>query len=179
MRALPLYVAVVVAALAALAAAVSAFSSVSSPAAPVVRAQFISPPMVLTHYGHVRSVARSRGRYELKFDPAFWLGGMTANRAAAEDGAIRPGEGVPNDYYIRDEGGRTLTFFLPARARVTMLTFSASQGTRSTRIPVAEFAQLVQGRNPKNRQLFARNLGYWMKIVDQDTIRSLDQQYRP
>ena len=53
MKALPLNVAVAVAALAALAAAVSAFSSVSSPALPAARAQFITPPTVLTHYGHV------------------------------------------------------------------------------------------------------------------------------
>jgi hypothetical protein len=175
MRALPVFVA----AAAAMAVAVAAFSSVSSPAAPATQAQFISPPSVLTHYGHVRAVTRRGRRYELKFDPAFWLAGMTANRAAAEDGAIRPAEGVPNDYYIRDEDRRTLTYVLSARARVTMLTYSTTQGTRSTRIPVGEFAQLVRGRNPRSRQLFAKNLGYWMRVVDDDTVRSLDQQYQP
>jgi hypothetical protein len=169
---------VVAAAIAALVAAVSAFSSGSSPAESSAAAQFASPPSVLAHYGHVRSATRKRTRYELKFDPAFWLGGVTANRAAVEDGRIRPGEGVPNDYYVRDESRRTLTYLVPANARVTMLTYSATRGIRSTRIPVAEFAQLVQGRNPKGRRLFSKDLGYWMRVAE-DTVRSLDQQYQP
>jgi hypothetical protein len=179
MKALPLQLWLVVAAvIAALVAAVSAFSSGSSPAESTAAAQFASPPSVLAQYGHVRSLTRKGARYELRFDPAFWLGGVTANRAAEEDGAIEPGERVPNDYYIRDERKRALTYLVPAKARVTVLTTGA-RGIRSTPVTVAELAQLVKGRNPKGRQLLGgRPFGVWIS-VDLDTVRSIDEQYRP
>jgi hypothetical protein len=173
-----LLVVVTVVALTALAAAVSALSSTSSPATPATSAQFFSPPRVLSHFGHIRSLTRKGARYELRFDPAFWLGGATANRAAEEDGVIQPGEGVPNDYYIRDERKRLLTYRVPANARVTVLT-TGSRGIRSTRIPAAELAQLVQGRNPKRRQLLGPGpFGVWISVA-LDTVRSIDEQYRP
>ena len=40
-----------------------------------------------------------KGRaYTLRFDPSLWLEGQTANVAAAGDGEIKAGQGVPNDY---------------------------------------------------------------------------------
>ena len=177
MKALPVQLGLlVVAAVAALAAAVSAFSSVSSPVASTAATQVAFPPKVLVQYGHVRSLTRKGARYELRFDPAFWLGGLTANRAAVEDGVIRPGEGVPNDYYIRDERKRALTYLVPAGARVTIVTHTPR--IASTRIPVSELAQIVKGRNPKGRKMFGSDLGFWMAVAV-DTVRSLDQQYQP
>lgn len=38
----------------------------------------------------------------ISFDRALWLTGAKANRAAEADGVVAPGEGVPNDYYIRN-----------------------------------------------------------------------------
>lgn len=139
-------------------------------------AQLAGPPRMQTHFGHIRSLTRSGGRFVLRFDPAFWLGGTTANRAAVEDGLVRPGESVPNDYYIRDERRRALTFLVPAGARVTVLT----RGPRATRIGVAELARIVEGENPRGRALFdpQNDLGYWIR-VSVDTVRSLDQQYQP
>ena len=87
----------------------AASSKGSAPAHP-------SPPGELAQFGHIRSLA-ARGRFVLRFDPAFWLGGTTAAVAAVEDGAIGPGETVPNDYYIRDESRKVLTYRVPASAR--------------------------------------------------------------
>ncbi len=132
-----------------------------------------------TQYGHIRSLRRVGARYELRFDPALWLGGVTAERAAVQDGAIRPGQPVPNDYYIVDEGHRLLTFLVPRTARVTVLT----NGINSTRIPVAELAQIVKGRNPRHRPLYDRgnHLGYWLLVSYRypAAVRSIDQQYQP
>ena len=161
-----------------LAAVVVVASPRSSTIASAAPAQMFVPPSPRSQYGRVRSLTRKGARYELRFDPAFWLSGLTANRAAEEDGAIRPGEGVPNDYYIRDERKRALTYRLPANARVTVIT-SGTRGLRSTRIPVSEFAQLVRGRNPKGRQLLGRApFGVWVSVA-LDTVRSIDEQYRP
>jgi hypothetical protein len=137
---------------------------------------FAGPPKVQTMYGHIRSLVRKGARYELRLDPALWLEGSTAQRAAVADGVIAPGEPVSNDYYIRDEGHRVLTFLVPPSAHVTVLT----SGPRSTRIPVSELAQIVKGMNPNHRKLFdrANGLGYWMRYRT-DTVLSLDQQYQP
>jgi hypothetical protein len=162
------------------AAAFAAAHVWAAPSAREASAQpdFAGPPRELAHYGHISTLARKGGRFELRFDPAWWLGGVTASRAAVEDGAIQPGEPVPNDYYIREAGHRLLTFVVPATARVTVLT-NAGQ-IRSTRVPVAELAQIVKGKNPKSRPLYDRgnSLGYWIRVAT-DTVRALDQQYQP
>jgi hypothetical protein len=173
-------VAIAIAGSLVLAAVVASNGVRAAPSSPssTARTSFFGPPRELVLYGHISSLLRKGGRYELRFDPAFWLGGTTANRAAVEDGSIKPGEAVPNDYYLREEGHRLLTYRVPATARVTVLTNPG--GIRSTPIRVSELAQIVQGKNPKRRPLFdkANGLGYWIRIAT-DTVRSLDQQYQP
>jgi hypothetical protein len=53
-------------------------------------------------------------------------------------------------------------------------------GIANRRVGVAEFAQLLKGKNPKHRALFGppRGWGYWA-LVRIDTVRSLDAQYHP
>lgn len=131
----------------------------------------------LSLYGHIRALSRTRPRhYRLRFDPALWLSGVTANRAAEEDKVIAPGEGVPNDYYIRDEGEKLLTYRVSPDAKVSVL----DRRLRPFSISVAELAAVVRGRNPTGRPLFdrARTLGYWI-LVDGDRVLALDQQYQP
>jgi len=130
-------------------------------------------------YGHIRALTRKGARYELRFDPALSLSGVTANRAAVEDKVVEPGEPVPNDYYIRDESRKLLTYLVPAAARVTVLT-NPGTGPRSVTVSVGELSQIVKGRNPKSRPLFGtrNNPGYWL-LVDADRAISIDQQYQP
>jgi len=170
----------VLAAVAIFVAAISGSSrlfAAPSPSSATSQPSFFSPPRELVLYGHVKSLAPKGRRFELRFDPAWWLGGVTANRAAVEDKVIAPGDVVPNDYYIREEGHRALTYLVPAATHVSVLT-SSDQGIRSTAISVAELAQIVKGKNPKHRRLFAANLGFWIRVAT-DTVRSLDQQYQP
>jgi hypothetical protein len=68
-------------------------------------------------FGHIRSLVRRGGRYELRFDPAVFTSGVTANAAAAEDGVIAPGEAMPNDNYVVDESHRTYVYLVPPRRR--------------------------------------------------------------
>ena len=126
------------------------------------------PPREIVFYGHIRSLTRVAGRFELRVDPAEFLGGTTANRAAIDDKVIQPGEAVPNDYYVRDEGHRLLTYVVPANARVVVIT----TGVRATAITVAELAKNRRRYAPKN------GWGFWIRIAT-DTVRSLDQQYQP
>jgi hypothetical protein len=161
-----------------LAAAPRSSSAPRAAACRMVRTPPSAPVGQTVHYGHARSLTRSGTSYDLRFDPALWLSGSTANRAAREDGAIGPRETVPNDYYIRDESRRLLTYRVPAGARATVITNDA-RGLCSTRVPVSELAQIVRGRNPARRRLFAGNrLGYWIRVAT-DTVRAFDQQYQP
>jgi hypothetical protein len=169
------------AAAALLATAVVAWSRpAAAPSASSAQPALFSPPRELAIYGHVRALTRVGGRYQLRFDPAWWLGGTTANRAAVEDRAIPPGDVVPNDYYIRDETHRLLTYRVPAGARATVITLGGPPGLRSTVVPIAELAQIVRGRNPRGRRLYVpgNRLGFWIRVRT-DTVRSLDQQYQP
>jgi hypothetical protein len=134
------------------------------------------PPRELVFYGHVKSLRRVGNGFELRVDPALWLGGLTAQRAAVEDKAIAPGEPVPNDYYIRDEGHRLLMYRVPATARVTVLTYKGR--IRGTSISVREYAALLAGRNPRHIRLFEPKAGFWIRVAT-DTVRSLEQQYQP
>ena len=137
---------------------------------------FFSPPLTLVQYGHIKSIKAVGGAYELRLDPAYWLQGLTAQRAAAQ-----AGQTVEDDYYILDPDHRQLTYKLPASAAATVLTNSAG-GIKSTRVPISELAQIVRGKNPKHRPLLEngslRTLGYWVKTkIDQ--VVSIDQQYQP
>jgi hypothetical protein len=123
-------------------------------------------------------MTRKAGRFEMRFDPAWWLSGVAAQRAAVEDKVIRPGEAVPNDYYIVEEGHRLLTYVVPATAHVTVLT---GGGAHATSITVSELAQIVSGKNPKHRRLSEPKAGFWIRIGVKypNPALSLDQQYQP
>jgi len=129
-------------------------------------------------FGHIKSLTSKGDHYELRFDPAWFLSGETANRAAAEDGAVPPGEPVPNDNYVVEEGHRVLTYLVQPTARVTVLVRNSSDGDFGSKtITVAELAQLAEGGKPV--ELFEPlESGIWLR-VQIDTACSVEQQYRP
>jgi hypothetical protein len=131
-------------------------------------------------FGHIKSMTSNGDHYLLRFDPAWFLSGETANRAAAEDGAVEPGQPVPNDNYVVEEGHRLLTYIVPPTAHVTVLAKGGaldSAGFASKAISVAQLAQLVKGEEPV--ELFEPlESGVWLR-VHIDTACSVKQQYRP
>ena len=135
------------------------------------------PPRQLAEFGHIRSLARHGAGYQLGFDPAILTTGATANAAAAQDGAVPPGQTVPNGNYAVDDGHRVLTYLVPADARVTVLTTGGSDGTRGTRITVAELARIVHGRSHLHL-LEPISTGFWISI-HVDTVHALAQEFVP
>jgi hypothetical protein len=129
-------------------------------------------------FGQIKSLVRKGDQFELRFDPAWFTSGLTANTAAAEDGVVPPGQPVPNDNYVVDEGHRTLLYLVPASAHVTVLTNTKDAGNLyATPVTVAELSQLVEGKEPV--KLFeGLDTGFWAR-VHVDTVCSLDQQYHP
>jgi hypothetical protein len=129
-------------------------------------------------FGHIRSLEREGNRYVLRFDPAWFTSGVTANTAAAEDGAVEPGQPVPNDNYVVDESHRLLTYLVPPTAHVTVLVNNKT-GILSTPITVAELAEIVRTGKSSRRKLFEPlESGVWIRTRI-DTACALDQQYRP
>lgn len=127
-------------------------------------------------FGRISSLEQKGDQYEMRFDPAWFTSGVTANTAAAEDGVVEPGEPVPNDNYEIDEGDRLLTYLVPEDASVTVLTNDGT-GIMSTPVTVSELAQLVDGQKPL--ELFEPlDTGFWIRF-HVDTVCTLDQQYKP
>lgn len=150
------------------AAAVAGLSVASLP--------LFSPPKEITQYGYIVSVTPKGSAYTLRFDPALWLEGQTANVAAAEDGAVKPGEAVPNDYWIRNGDQKLLTYKLPANAHVTVLV-----QLKTTKISVAYLAKLLAGKSGCGTRFELRppcRNGFWLRY-SVDTVKALDQQYQP
>jgi hypothetical protein len=138
----------------------------------------LGAPAERIEFGTIESLTPRGDHYEMRFDPAWLLSGETANVAAAEDGAVAPGEPVPNDYYILDEGHRLLSYIVPDDASVTVLAFGdGSADWAPTPITVSELAQILQGES--SIELFEPvDTGVWI-TVDIDTARAIQQQYRP
>jgi hypothetical protein len=155
--------------------AVVALAGLLSAGAAFGARSLFSPPKELVQFGYVGALTPQGKAYKLRFDPALWLQGETANRAAQADGVIRPGETVPNDYYIRNPDHKLLTYKLPASAHVTVL-----DQLKTTKISVPRLALLLKTSKPCGR--FALRppcrLGFWMRYSI-DTVRALDQQYQP
>lgn len=145
----------------------------ASAASPFLPSPPFGPPREIVLYAHVKSLVRRAGRWELRADPALFLSGLTAQRAAVEDGAIAPGDAVPNDVYTRDEGHRVLTFRVSPGAQVTVMT----RGPKATAIRVPELARALAGKRTPH-PLWEPQAGYWIRIAG-DTVRALDQQYTP
>jgi hypothetical protein len=127
-------------------------------------------------FGHIDSLQRRDGKLELRFDPAWFTSGVTANTAAAEDGAVDPGQPVPNDNYVVEEGHRLLTYILGPHAHIGVLA-KRKPGVQTTPITASELERIVNGG--KHLPLFETlESGVWIR-VHIDTVCSLDQQYRP
>jgi hypothetical protein len=137
----------------------------------------LAPPKVRVEFGQIRSLTRAGDRYEMRFDPALILSGEAANRAAAEDGVVEPGEPVPNDNYVVDESKRAYTYLVADDVKVTVLVRSSPEQWGPTRVMVAELAKILDGTTELD--LFEPlDTGVWITI-DVDTVRSIYQQYRP
>jgi hypothetical protein len=149
----------------------------------VVRTVTVAPPLGgnadQTYYGRIVSLTPSGNGYLLRFDPAWWLTGITANAAAAEDRHLscRPTAcpPVPDDYYALDETHRALVFRVPAT--VTGYVLTPKQYLGGTKVGVAELAALVRGKGTV-RLFEPLESGVWLRVHG-DTVLAFKQQYRP
>jgi len=116
-----------------------------------------------TVFGRIVSLDRRAGHFSMRFDPALWLTGYTAQRAKGSTD-------VPNDYFILDETHTTLSYVVPRKADVTVLT----KGTHTTTISVSRLALRVH-------RGWTRGQGFWLLTGSRypSSALSIDEQYQP
>lgn len=138
----------------------------------------LGPPRNWVEFGHIDSLRREGGRYMMRFDPEWFLSGVTADQAAAEDGAVEPGEPVPNDNYRVDESNRLYTYVVAGNAKVTVVTNRGNPAQLgATPISVAELTKIVNGTS--TMKLFEPlDSGVWLTIHG-DRVLAIDHQYQP
>ena len=119
---------------------------------------------------------REMGDATFSFDPAELFTGEAANRIAVEEGAVDPGEAVPNDYYIRNVESTAVTKRWDGSALVVMNTFEP-RGILSPRcVTPGAFRKMF--RDPKPGQQIVRISPYWLVERDGVVVR-LVEQYVP
>ena len=132
----------------------------------------VGPPGETVQFGYIKSLTKKGSSYELRFDPALFLSGETANVAAAEDRAVEPGEPVPNDHYVVDEGHRLFTYRVPPGRQADggggWPQEHSGHGRGAGRIAAGE----------QTAPWLPIASGFWLRCPS-DTVVSLDQQYRP
>ena len=139
----------------------------------------VGHPGEQVQYGFIKSLERSGSGFVLTFDPALLVSGVTANVAQAQAQgttcAPRACPPVANDNFVINDDHHTLTYLVPATARVTALT----KGVSGTPITVTQLAGIVNGKNPLGHPLWEGiDTGFWIRVRI-DTVISLDQQYHP
>lgn len=127
-------------------------------------------------FGYIRSLTKSGSTYRLRFDPAFFLSGATANDAAQRDGVIPKGQPVPNDNDVVNESRRTYLYTVTPATRVRVL-LKGGDITGGSPIGVAALADFVHGKH-LGRLFEDFRTGFWLG-VHVDRACSLTQQYRP
>src|SRR6202008_505845 len=100
-------------------------------------------------FGRIASLERKGDHYELRFDPAWFLSGIAANVAQAEDQGMHCAPSscppVANDNYVVDESHRLYTYLLPADVHGTVLTTADPNGATIT---ATQLAELGAGTGP-------------------------------
>jgi len=128
-------------------------------------------------FGFIRSVSTAGPAVTLAFDEAEFLTGKEAQEAAEKDGAVQPGEAVPNDYYIRNPNKATKTYPLAKDARITAKRCPLCR--RGKPGEVGPFlASFMEGRQTYAAPYRGKYALYWLTIED-DEVVAIDEQYVP
>ena len=128
-------------------------------------------------FGYIRSVSTAGPAATLAFDEAEFLTGDEAQRAAVEDGALPPGEPVPNDYYIRNPDKSTRTLLVATDAEITARRCPLCRNGQSGNVDDFLGSFMKKGQTYADPYRGAESL-YWLTIED-GTVVKIDEQYVP
>lgn len=130
-----------------------------------------------SYFGQIVSISLAGGKYLLVLRPQFYLVGVTANTAFAEQQGKSCSPlscpGVEDDRLVVPAGSQQLTFVLPAKTTGTVLTPQMHALT----VSAAQLAALAGGaKTPKLVEPLES--GVWL-AVDVDHVTSFAQQFQP
>ena len=128
-------------------------------------------------FGYIRSVSTAGPAATLAFDEAEFLTGDEAQRAAVEDGALPPGEAVPNDYYIRNPDKSTRTLLVATDAEITARRCGLCRHGQPGNVDDFLGSFMKKGQTYADPYRGAESL-YWLTIED-GTVVAIDEQYVP
>lgn len=130
------------------------------------------------HFGWVRSV--DLGGATLEFDRAEFLTGDEANEAAEEDGVVSPGEGVPNDYYIRNPDTSTVTIRLGLAPGIEPELVVVDWGNccESTSGELEPWAESFDDPEYDGGAYRGDGSPYWVTVVGRAVVK-VEEQYLP
>lgn len=133
------------------------------------------------YFGQIVSITQADAkRFLLVLKPEFFLVGVTANAAHAEqqDTHCAPLScpGVEDDHLVLPAGTQKLTFVLPTTTTGTVLT-PGGGNFADTEVSASQLAALVEGsKTPKLVEPL--DSGVWL-AVDVDRVTSFAQQFQP
>lgn len=128
-------------------------------------------------FGYIRSVSTAGPAATLAFDKAEFLTGDEAQRAAVEDGALPPGEPVPNDYYIRNPDKSTRTLLIATDAEITARRCRLCRNGQPGNVDDFLGSFMKKGQTYGDPYRGAESL-YWLTIED-GAVVAIDEQYVP
>jgi len=133
------------------------------------------------YFGTPVSIAKADAtRYLLVLKPQFFLVGVTANVAFAQQQGTACAPlvcpGVDDDRWVIPAGTRNLVFVLPATTKGTVITVGGRQ-MHNTTVTAAQLAALVGGAK-KPKLIEPLDSGLWV-AVDVDKVTSFAQQFQP
>jgi hypothetical protein len=135
------------------------------------------PPPPAERFGYIRSVSTAGPAATLAFDQAEFLTGKAAQKAAEEDGAVEPGERVPNDYYIRNPDKATQTLRIANDTKITAKRCDLCRHGRDGQLGPF-LASFLHGRQTYADPYRGKYAQYWLTI-DNGEVVAIDEQYLP
>ena len=126
------------------------------------------------HFGLLIAVGVDQSPPRLVIDVEQWFTDEAADQAAAEDGALYPGQThVENGYYIRNEDPRWRVVEVAPSTMVALTTFPFGQIDQPLMIEFERFTHLY-ARDAHGLGLFP----YWITVRDEEIV-AIEEQYIP
>ncbi|MBC7294475.1 MAG: hypothetical protein H5T84_10335, partial [Thermoleophilia bacterium] len=116
----------------------------------------------------------SAGKGYIRIDYAEMLTGDEAVSAAIEDGVISPGDGLDNDYYIRNRNATKRQFTVSATVKITTSTYGGVWERPTT---WSEFKSFWSATPPAGAE-HLRDMPWWIERSGKVVVK-IDEQYLP
>jgi hypothetical protein len=134
-------------------------------------------PSTAEHFGYIRTVSTAGPAATLSFDEAEFLTREAAQKAAEADGAVAPGEPVPNDYYVRNSDKTTQTLRIADDAKITAERCEPCRNGQPGELEPF-LAAFSKGRQTYAEPYRGKYSQYWLTIVNGQVV-AIDEQYLP